>query len=315
MRYSAAIFLAAVMLALAACGGSGGGGEGASEGNGESPPTRAIEHAMGESEVPESPERIAALDNSASDTMVALGVEPAGVTTFSGTDFEGWEYVEDELEGADILGQFVEPNLEAVAALGPDLIIASENSHTEIYDELSEIAPTVVMEDTGGDFREYSRNVGEVLGMEDEVEERIEEYEQNAEEVAGELDEAVGDETVTFFRAMPDRLEIYGNARLVGPILYDDLGLSPGPFVEERAMDEERVEISLESVPELEADHLFVLDQTEDDMEEITGSPLWQSVPAVESGNVYEAGRDTWIAIGLTASEEMIEDVEEALAQ
>lgn len=314
MRYSAAILLAAAIFALAACGGSGGD-EGASEGNDENAPTRAIEHAMGKTEVPEEPERIAALDNSASDAMVALGVEPAGVTTFSGTDFEGWEYVEDDLEGAEILGQFVEPNLESVANLGPDLIIASESSHTEIYNELSQIAPTVVMEDTGGDFREYSRSVGEVLGMEDEVEERIEEYEANAEEVAGELDEAIGEESVAFLRATPDEYRLYGNGRLVGPILYGDLGLEIPALVEELAADENFVEISLERIPELDAEHVFLLDQTEGEIEELTESPLWQSVPAAESGNVYEAGRDTWIAVGLTASEEMIEDVEEALAE
>ncbi|MBA2692262.1 MAG: iron-siderophore ABC transporter substrate-binding protein [Rubrobacter sp.] len=302
--------LAMSLAMFTACGESGSGGD---ERDADGPAMRTVEHAMGETEVPEEPERVAALDNGATDAMLALGVEPAGVTTFTGTDFESYEYVEEELRGVELLGQFVEPNLEAVANLGPDLIVASEGSHGEIYNELTQVAPTVAMEDTNGDFREYVRNVGAVLAMEDEVEERVEEYEREAAEAAENLEGAVGDESVAFLRVTSEDYRLYGNDRLVGPILYGDLGLEIPSLVEELAADENYVEISLERVPDLDAEHLFVLDQTDDEMEELTESPLWQSVPAVPQGNVYPAGRDTWIAVGLLASESMIEDIEEAL--
>ncbi|MGH3089191.1 MAG: hypothetical protein ACRDSJ_17985, partial [Rubrobacteraceae bacterium] len=200
----------------------------------EEPATRAVEHAMGESEVPEEPERIVSLSPSPTDNLV-------------------------------------EPNLEAVAAAEPDFIIGSNPIlFEENYDQLAEI--------------------GE------------------------ELDEAVGGESATFLRLRPEGLDVYGNARLVGPILYGDLGLEPGPLVEERAMDEELIEISLERIPDLEADHFFVLDE-EGEMDRLAENPLWERAPAVEEGNVYPARRDTWIASGVIAAEEMIEEVRESITQ
>lgn len=299
---------AAGLLVLAPYGCGGDGEQGAASGE-----TRNVEHGMGETEVPENPGRIAALDNSSTDTMLALGVEPAGVTTYTGTDFESYEYLQDELEDVELLGQFIEPDLERVAALEPDLIIASE-SHEEIYDQLSQVAPTVVMEDAGGDFRRYARDLGEVLGMQDAVERRLEEYEQKADEASEELERAVGEEPVAFLRVTEDELRLYGNDRLVGPIIFGDLGLTPAPLVQELAQDENYVEVSLERIPELGAEHLFLLDQTDDEMARLTGSPLWREVPAVQEDDLYPVGRDTWIATGILAAEAVIEDVQESLA-
>ncbi len=308
---SACVILAMTLAILAGCGGSGESG-----GGGEESATRTVGHAMGESEVPEEPERIVSLSPSATDGLVALGVERAGVATCTGRDFESYEYLEGELEGTPIVGTLIEPNLESLAAENPDLIIGSNpDFFEENYDQLSEIAPTAILPDDGGDFRNALGGLGEILAIEDEAEARIEEYEEKAAETQTELEEAVGEESVTFLRVTPEGLEIYGDVRLVGPILYGDLGLEPGPLVEELAMGEERVEISLERVPELGAEHLFVLDQTEDDMEELAGSPLWQMVPAVEEGNVYPTRRDTWIAAGVLASESMIEDIEASLME
>lgn len=276
--------------------------------------TRTVEHMMGRTEIPENLQRIASLDNRATDTFVALGMEPAGITTFTGNNFESYGYLKDELQDTQILGKFVEPNLEGVARLDPDLILG-DDLHEDIYDQLSRIAPTVLMEDAGGSFRKYARDFGRVLGVEGKMEERLDEYERNAAKASKELDRAVGDEPVAFLKVRQEEFRLYTNTRLVGPILYGDLGLTPEPLIEEAARGEGYVELSLERIPDLEARHLFLLNQSEEQMQRLSESPLWKKVPAVQEGNVYQASRDTWVAVGVVAAEAVIEDALGALTR
>lgn len=279
---------------------------------------RTLKHALGETTIPANPQRIVALTSGSIDSLVALDIQPAGIATFTGHDFTSFSYLEPQLREIPIVGTFIEPNFEAVLAAGPDLIIAPNSPEEGVYEQLSQIAPTVAPPDTGGDFRAYFRNMGAVLGREDEVEARIKEYEAKAADARAALDEAVGDETAAFLRVLPDEYRVYGNARLVGPIIYGDLGLEPDPLVRELAWEENAVVISNERIPDFSADHIFLLDQSqgtksEGDIDALTDDPLWQTVPAIQQGNVYRAERDIWINIGLIAAERVVDAVREAL--
>jgi ABC-type Fe3+-hydroxamate transport system substrate-binding protein len=102
--------------------------------------TRVIAHSMGETEVTGIPTRIVALDWPPAEGLVALGIQPIGVT--------GLEFQQIELEGLspDVvdLGAIVEPNLETIAQLEPDLIIGDMEYHEPIYNQLNDIAPTLL---------------------------------------------------------------------------------------------------------------------------------------------------------------------------
>lgn len=141
-------------LLLAGCGS---GGE-ESESSGE---TRAVEHALGTTEVPVSPGRVVAVDTFAIDAMIALGTEAAGVRDQATIP----RYMAREVEGIESVGDG--PNLEAVAALEPDLILTLEL--TEVYDELSQIAPTVAPAfESSGDWKDVHLKYAEALGMEED---------------------------------------------------------------------------------------------------------------------------------------------------
>ncbi|MGL9735982.1 MAG: ABC transporter substrate-binding protein [Symbiopectobacterium sp.] len=58
-----------------------------------------------------------------------------------------YRYLRGELGDVPHVGLETPPNLEAIALLKPDLIIASGFRHERMYTLLSHIAPTVVMED------------------------------------------------------------------------------------------------------------------------------------------------------------------------
>lgn len=107
--------------------------------------TRTISHAMGETEITGTPKRIIPLDTVAVEVLLALGIEPVGAASlaehknWSPEISTGWPNVVD-------VGETWEPNFELMAQLEPDLIIDMSAAHSEMYDDLSSIAPTILLD-------------------------------------------------------------------------------------------------------------------------------------------------------------------------
>jgi len=130
--------LATILAISIGCGGGAGGGGSEGNGGGEESATRTVEHAMGESEVPEEPERVVVLDTGELDSAVSLGVTPVGAV--EAVPGEGFPSYLEGVEGVEIVGTIEEPNLETISTLEPDLILSSNLRHEGIYDQLSQIA-------------------------------------------------------------------------------------------------------------------------------------------------------------------------------
>ena len=96
-----------------------------------------IETARGPAMVPDNPQKIAVLDLAALDTLEALGIPVAGTVA---KRFVG--YLDDIT--AEPVGSIFEPDLEALNALAPDLIIVGSRS-AELVDDLAQFAPTIDM--------------------------------------------------------------------------------------------------------------------------------------------------------------------------
>ncbi len=108
--------------------------------------TKTVKHALGETKLNGVPQRVVILFNGMVDTSVLLGVKPVGaVESYLQQPF--YEYLRPSLIGVKDLGDETQPNLEGIAALKPDLIIASKMRHEKINDQLNKIAPTVHTED------------------------------------------------------------------------------------------------------------------------------------------------------------------------
>jgi iron complex transport system substrate-binding protein len=133
----------AAALSLAACGGTS---DAASENpDGASADTafpRTVEHAMGATEIPERPERVVVLDTGELDSALSLGVTPVGAVTTAVSE-EFLSYLAEDAEGVEVVGTIAEPNLEAIAALQPDLILNPAVYGQEQHDRLAQIAPTL----------------------------------------------------------------------------------------------------------------------------------------------------------------------------
>ena len=83
-----------------------------------------------------------------------------------------------------------EPDLEAITALKPDLILGSKFRQEKFYDELSAIAPTVFTEKVGITWKENLLLDGKALGREQQAKDLLATYEKRAKDFGAKLGDA-----------------------------------------------------------------------------------------------------------------------------
>jgi ferric hydroxamate transport system substrate-binding protein len=105
---------------------------------------RVITHAMGETEITSTPTRIVALSWQAGADLLTLGILPVGLA--NADTFNETVNLDQVVlpSGVVDVGTPWEPNLETIAQLQPDLIIGSMHDNELIFDDLNEIAPTLL---------------------------------------------------------------------------------------------------------------------------------------------------------------------------
>ena len=118
--------------------------------------------ARGAVTVDGTPKTVAVYDIAAIDTLVRLGVPIAGVP-----EKLFLSELEPVKEGASVVGTLFEPDLEALSALAPDLIIVGGRSSTKI-DMTAKVAPTLDMTINGDDLYAQAKQrlatYGELFG-------------------------------------------------------------------------------------------------------------------------------------------------------
>lgn len=142
----------------------------------ESNTSITIEHVAGTTVLDEPAKRVVALEWTYGENMLAMGVQPIGMTDIAG--YKTWMNTgEIELdESVADLGTRGNANLEDIAALEPDLIITADYYEYD-YDLLSTIAPTVVLTPYPGEDHqtgEYDHMISsiEVMGKALDLEEK-----------------------------------------------------------------------------------------------------------------------------------------------
>ncbi|WNV75488.1 iron-siderophore ABC transporter substrate-binding protein [Geodermatophilus sp. DSM 44513] len=287
----AALLVATVLVAgcgsadTTSSGGTGATGD-APSGSGGFPVT--VETAFGAVEVPEEPQRVVALGWSDAETALALGVQPVGASDWLAFGGEGvGPWAEGRYDEAPELIETLEPSLEAVAALDPDLILDTRSPATqERHDALSRIASTIGQPEGVGAYQttwqQQLELVGRALGREQEAADLRAEVEQQFSEAAeanpgfAGTEVAVGAYTSEGFSAY-----VSGDPRVD---FMETLGFVNSPAVQDLAGESFAVSLSEEQVPLLDAP-LTVVFPIFVDAAQITGNPLWQSLPAVQEGN------------------------------
>lgn len=262
------------------------------------------------------PERVVSLGFE--DEAIALGVTlAAGAYTYAGD----WPpHLADRLRDTPSVGLSYEPDLERVAVADPDVIVAGDYLEEETERRLRRIARTA---EIGSPFAggtvgatEVLRDVGRALGREGEAARFAEAHGERAREARTRL--ASVDGTVAFLRIFVDEIRLVTPSwGYIGPVLYGDLGLRAAPGVAARDRDDtERsgwVPLSLERIPEADADHLFFLTEDEDAIADISSRRLWRALPAVRAGRVHRVDDAVWQTTAVLANESKWADVVAAL--
>ncbi len=187
------VLLAVLVLsgALAACGGSEGDGSAPVEPSSSGAFPVTLANKFGTTKIPAEPQRVVTVGFNDQDLVLALDVIPVGERENLGEyDATTRPCAEDLLPAEDIPtvgGE--EINLEAVAALEPDLIVGVYSFMDQtVYDQLSGIAPTLAQTDEYADgatpWQEQTLLIGQALG-------RAEQAQQLVDDVEGQVEQAV----------------------------------------------------------------------------------------------------------------------------
>lgn len=248
---------------------------------------RRITHAHGVSVVPRSPQRIASFGWT--DEMLACGVQPHAA---GGDRARGFPpHLADRLHGTLIVDHMSGgPNLEALAAAQPDLIIAVWYWRSR-YALLSRIAPTVVLQPGHWFWRERFTDVCAILGRATAGADRLARVDALIAATRARIQARIGGESVAMLRVFARELRLYGQG-YSGPLLYGDLQLTPPAIVERLAWRRPAARLSLEGLVDLDADHLLLMHQahipiTHRELETLRAHPIWRQLRAVKAGNVY----------------------------
>ncbi len=269
--------------------------------------TRTVTHAMGITKITGTPKRVVVLDTGELDSAVALGVKPVGaVEAIAGDGLPA--YLGDAVKGIELVGTIEQPNVEAIAALRPDLILSSKVRHEAIYDQLARVAPTVFSEEVGVTWKENFALHARALGQADKAGRLQAEYEDKAGELGAALGEKRADTRVSVVRSVGDEVRIYLKANFLGTIL-DDAGL-PRPKAQDK--DEFSETATPERIPDLDGD-LMILSRFGDDHRLLTrlqDNRLWGRLGVVKADRVFEVPDDLWfLGIGNFAARKVLDDL------
>ena len=247
--------------------------------------TVTVTDVRGEVEIPANPKRIVDLSGN-SDILSILGYKVVGTANSDAYDYTKFpSYLEETLSGAEILGYSMQDTMdvEAVMNLNPDLIVIS-TVQEKMYDQLSEIAPTVMIQLEALNWKDDVRTLGKVFGKEDVANEWIANYEAKAKDAGDKIKAKYGDDTTYLsFLASGGQFFVFDGAGF-GDVLYKDMGLAKPEGMPEQT-DISLPVVTYEGLAAIKADYIFAI-ATDEDLAQLEANSIWNNLPAVKNGNV-----------------------------
>lgn len=247
--------------------------------------TVIVTDVKGEVEIPKEPKKIVDLSGN-SDILSILGYKVIGTANSDAYDYTKFPaYLEETLKGAEILGYSMQDtmDIEAVMNLSPDLIVIS-TVQEKMYDALSEIAPTVMVELEALDWKEDVKTFAKVFNKEDVAENWLKEYEEKAKAEGEKIKSQYGEATTYLsFLASGGQFFIFDGAGF-GSVLYEDMNLGKPEGMPEQS-DISLPVVTYEGLASINTDYIFLI-ATDEDLAQLESNAIWNSIPAVKNGNV-----------------------------
>lgn len=273
--------------------------------------TIAITHKLGTTEVPVNPQKVVVYDVGTLETLDELGIPIAGIPKdYVAKHLE--KYKDDE--NVKDAGSIVQPNVELVRNINPDLVVISEVTSRE-YDDLKKIVPTVYL---GVDNENYKTSVIENLNKIGDIFNIKEKTDRKALELENKVDEAVkiitaSDKKIMILMYNVGAFSKFGENSRYG-FIYTDLKAQPAD--ENEATGIHGTVVSSEYISSVNPDILYIIDRNEimlgekTDRKEIE-NPLIQKTNAYKNNRIIYADPNVWYLSGggTYSFRKMIDDV------
>jgi len=260
---------------------------------------RVIKHAMGETTLTGTPERVVILTNEGTEALLTVGIKPIGaVQSWIGDPW--YDHIKDEMQEVTAVGDELQPNIELIASLKPDLIIGNKVRQEKIYEQLNQIAPTVFAEDLGGDWKINFKLYMEAVNKTEEGEKAMAEFDKRVAEVKAKLGDKANTK-VSVARFSASQVRIYQKQTFSG-VLLDQLG-----FARPESQDKDSfIEVmSKETIPSMDGDVLFYFvteaagkTDAAKVVEEWMNDPLFKKLNVVKNNKVVEVDEAIWNTAG-----------------
>lgn len=315
------VLLAAVVLAAVSSGcGSSESGSSAASGN-STDETRVVTDAAGDKvEVPADPQRIVTLHYAATQPLLDLDVMPVGQGSFE----EGIlpEDLVADVEEIPVVTDQSEPQLEEIAELDPDLILAPNVYDDEVMEKLEALSPVYTFTLRGGDranWQQRTEEVAEAINRPAKADELAAEFKARQKKIAKKYANVTDSTTVAVIGAFEEsNFYAWGENNMTGTLLMP-LGFTWSKQENRAVADEPEPEatVSHEQIVSTvgDADVLFLdsdlRGETNSFLKSLAQTPLYQQIPAVKAGHAYPAGKNT--VAGYTDAHYTLDMVEKAL--
>lgn len=265
---------------------------------------QTIEHAAGTTEIPAEPVRVVSTSPSLTGSLLAIDapvVASAAAPVTALTDDKGffaqWADAADQ-RGVEVLYSNLELDLDAIETFAPDLIIGSASggdSTLDGYDQLSEIAPTVLVDYGSTEWQELTVELAEVVGLEQNAADVVAEYESWVGEQAG-LIELPEQPVMALVYLGADGVWVYSSSTPQADLL-TSLGFDYADVPESAAGSTQSgsgvTVVAAESMPAAlaEVQTLFVVPISSDaEVSAFASDALVANAPAVTSERVFSLG-------------------------
>ncbi|MBM7819969.1 iron complex transport system substrate-binding protein [Cellulosimicrobium cellulans] len=314
------VLVAAATLALAGCSAgttpSGSGAEPSADSGSTASETtaeRVVTTDQGDVTVPTDPRRVVVLNHALAGYLYALDV-PVLATVPEVTDdpdpaFSTFWAEEAEADGTELIEWSADGfNLEAILALEPDLIVGGGwgfplKQATDVYDGLSQIAPTVLVSGTYTTWQEqFAFLAQDVFDDAATYDELVAGYDERLAQVGGSITVPAGE---TAFLALTSEGKTFALNEGEGlPAIFERLGFAIQPIQEQTGAEPytpggDMFEVSAEQVTSVvSAPNVFVIgfNGAEIDVDALAADPVYAGLPSFAAGTAHEL--PTWTIRG-----------------
>jgi len=257
---------------------------------------KTIVHDFGTTELKKAPKRIVILDNLYGEILDPLDITPVGATTGQADSQEFSTLFKKQYKDAKVVsvGWQGNPDLDKIAELKPDLILMT-GEQEDLYDELSEIAPTVgyqINTDENWDYHETSLKVAEIFDKRDEMKKDLDRLDAREAVFAENVKAKFGNQKLMYLRVTDNDIRYYAYGHF--GYLYDML----------QVIDPDKLKDINPDLLIVQADSQELLDN------KLKNTPVWTSLKAVQNNKVIYADYSTYmLGFGIVSQEAIMKQI------